>query len=431
LHAKLDPSLGPVGYLELLRTNSNFRYLWLGQVVSLLGDWFNLIASAALVATLTESGFAVGGLFMVRMLAPFVTSPIAGVVADRYSRKHILILTDIIRAVTVLGFLFVRDAGLVWLLYVLTAVQLGTSGFFFTTRNAILPDVVDERALGTANAITSATWSVMLAIGAALGGIIAGFVGIYPAFVIDAATFLVSAVFLFQIRLDSAPTGSRTKLTVGAAFGEYVDGLRYMARQFDILMISTHKAALMLFFGTTFQVVQVTIAEKVFVLGEGGSLGVGILFASIGIGTGISPLIARRFTGDRSEWLRRTILLGYALGAMGLLVAGLLANLQTVILGTLVVGLGNGLLWVFSTQLLLRLAPGPIRGRVFASEFALFSLASAAGAAIAGWGLDSSLGIRGVLWLMAALSVIPAGAWGLWLVLGRYVEQEPNPSAAE
>ena len=136
----------PTGYIQLLRENANFRMLWLGQIVSLFGDWFNLIASAALVATLTESGFAVGGLFVVRMLAPFLVSPIAGVVADRYSRKTVLLWTDILRGVTVFGFLLVRDASWVWLLYALTAIQLGISGFFFTARTAILPDLVDRAA---------------------------------------------------------------------------------------------------------------------------------------------------------------------------------------------------------------------------------------------------------------------------------------------
>ena len=97
----------PTGYCQLIRENANFRLLWLGQIASLLGDWFNLIASAALVATLTKSGFAVGGLFMVRMLAPFLVSPIAGVVADRYDRKIVLIWADLLRGVTVFGFLLV------------------------------------------------------------------------------------------------------------------------------------------------------------------------------------------------------------------------------------------------------------------------------------------------------------------------------------
>ncbi len=97
------------GYLSLVRENRNFRNLWYGQIVSLFGDWFNLIASASLVASLTGSGLAVGSLFVVRMLAPFFVSPLAGVAADRYNRKILLITTDLVRVVVVLGFLFVRD----------------------------------------------------------------------------------------------------------------------------------------------------------------------------------------------------------------------------------------------------------------------------------------------------------------------------------
>lgn len=163
-----------VGYVALVRGNRAFRQLWFGQIISLLGDWFNLIAAASLVAELTQSGLAVGGLFVVRMLAPFLMSPIAGVVADRYNRKRILVATDVSRAAVVLFFLLVREPGHVWLLYVLTAVQLGISGFFFPTRNAILPDLVSDRELGAANALSSATWSVMLALGAALGGLVSG-----------------------------------------------------------------------------------------------------------------------------------------------------------------------------------------------------------------------------------------------------------------
>ncbi|MCB0145981.1 MAG: MFS transporter, partial [Caldilineaceae bacterium] len=135
------------GYVELVRDNANFRYIWLGEIVSLLGDWFNLIASATLIARLTGSGAAVGGLFVLRMVAPFLVSLLAGVVADRYNRKQILIWSDLLRGVVVLGFFFVREANDVWLLYVLTALQLGIGGLFFPARNAILPDLVREEEL--------------------------------------------------------------------------------------------------------------------------------------------------------------------------------------------------------------------------------------------------------------------------------------------
>ena len=137
-----------VGYVTLVRQNKEFRLLWVGQIVSLLGDWFDLIASASLIALLTQSGAAIGGLFVVRMLAPFVISPIAGVAADRYNRKRLLIVADLTRGLTVLGFLLVRNPGDVWLVYTLTALQMGMSGFFFPTRNAILPDITTRDELG-------------------------------------------------------------------------------------------------------------------------------------------------------------------------------------------------------------------------------------------------------------------------------------------
>ncbi|MYF55384.1 MFS transporter, partial [Candidatus Poribacteria bacterium] len=111
-----------VGYFELLQHNSNFRWLWSGQVVSLLGDWFNIIASAILIRKLTDSGLALGVLFTIRMLAPFLISPLAGICADRFNRKYLLIITDIIRGILIIGYLFVQDENDIWLLYLLTAL---------------------------------------------------------------------------------------------------------------------------------------------------------------------------------------------------------------------------------------------------------------------------------------------------------------------
>lgn len=412
-------SPAPVGYTTLIRNNRGFRYLWFGQIVSLLGDWFNLIASASLVAALTQSGLAVGGLFVVRMLAPFVVSAPAGVATDRYNRKRLLILADLGRAVTVLGFLFVREPQHVWLLYGLTAVQLGISGLFFPARNAILPDIVTRRELGAANALSSATWSVMLALGAALGGIVAGEWGIYQAFVIDALTFVASALLIAQIAYDLPPTAEDADDSLAGAFGEYLDGLRYLVNERDILGIALHKAAMALIVSGAFQVVQVALAEQVFVIGEGGSTSLGLMYAVAGIGTGAGPVLIRRFTGDRERPLRIALLFSYGTAAVGLVAIAPLLSFGLVLLGSLTRGVGTGTNWVFSTQLLLQLLPDRVRGRVFATEFALFSLMNAAGAAAGGWLLDSTdIGLNGLLWWIAALALIPAALWAVWLLVG-------------
>ena len=277
-------------YWRLVRDNANFRNLWFGQIVSLLGDWFNLIASATLIAVLTGSGAAVGGLFVVRMIAPFVVSPFAGVLADRMNRKHLLIATDLVRGVVVLGFFLVREPGDVWLLYALTAVQLGISGFFFPTRNALLPDLVDRADLGAANALSSATWSVMLALGTALGGFVAGGFGVAVAFAVDALTFFVSALILVRI-VYTPPARVADQDQKAREFenplGQYIQGLRYLRGHRDVMVYAVQKALVSLLVWGSFQVLQVTIAEQVFVIGEGGGIGLGFIFAVSGIGTGL------------------------------------------------------------------------------------------------------------------------------------------------
>ena len=397
-----------VGYLELMRQNPNFRWLWGGQVVSLLGDWFNLIASAILIAELTGSGLAVGILFTIRMLAPFVIAPIAGICADRYNRKHLLIITDLVRAVVVLGFLFVQDANDIWLLYTLTVLLFGVSGFFSPARSAILPDITSPQELGTANTLGAATWSVMLAVGAAIGGLTTGLFGSQTAFVIDGFTFAVSAGLLLKIRLPGPSSGTsetlgRAKLTV----------LRYMLQHPDILFIAMHKAAISLLMSTGVQVVLVEIAKNYFVIGVGGAFSLGMMYCMNGVGSGVGPIFARHWTGDRDKPLRTSISIGYVIGAIGIAIMAPVSNFGTVLFGGFVRSIGGGITWVFSTQLLLQRAPNEIRGRIFGTEFAFFTLMGGASSLIIGALLDR-FQIQMILWGMAALNIIPALLWWLW-----------------
>ncbi len=411
----------PVGYLELVRRNINFRNLWTGQIVSLLGDWFNLIASAALISQLTGSGLAVGGLFVVRMLAPFLVSPLAGVVADRFDRRRVLILTDLSRAGVVLGFLLVRQPEQVWLLYALTAAQLGISGLFYPARNAILPDVVSEGELGAANALSGITWSVMLAFGAALGGLASGVWGIYPSFLLNSFSFLVSAFFVSRVRtaapeIELTPVGN----PVRGAVEQYVEGLRYLQGRLDVLAIASQKGIIGLLVNGGFQVAMVVMAERVFVIGEGGSTSLGLMYAVLGIGTGLGPVIARRLTRDRVERLRTALMLSFFVTAAGLALVAPTLSFALVLAGSLVRGLGSGVNWVLSTQVLLLIVPGKVRGRVFSVEFAIFTLCTAISSAGAGWLLDkTSINVQSLLVILAVLTVLPGLVWAAGLGLSR------------
>ena len=404
------------GYGELLRTNRAFRLLWFAQIASLFGDWFNTIASASLLAQLTGAGAALGALFAIRMLGAFVSSPLAGVLGDRFNRKRILIVTDLLRAAVVLGFLLVRTPGQVWLLFVLTAVQVGISGVFYPVRVAILPEVATRRMLGAANALTSVTWSTLMTVGAAAGGLFAGLFGIQAAFVVDAATYALSAVLLVRMpytppKRSAAPDGqpARVASAVRAGVSAYADGLRYLWRQQRVLAVALQKGFLLFFF-SGFQVASVAIAGTAIAVGQGDGIALGLLFAAGGVGSGLSPVVARWLVGDDHRAMRLTMLAGYAAMIAALALAAPLASFALVLVGSTLRGVGGGLVWVFSTQLLLETVPEELRGRVIATEHAALTLLGAAGSAGVGAALEWA-SIPAALWAMAALVVAPTLHW--------------------
>src|SRR5713101_5146821 len=206
-----------IGYAELLRGNRSFRLLWLGQVVSQLGDWFDTIAVYTIALRLTGSSRSVALIMVARFLPSVVMGPLSGVVADRFSRRSIMITSDLIRAIVVLGFLFVRRPDQMWLIYVLTVIQLAFSTFFEPAKTAAIPSIVSDRELLAANAISSVTWSAMLTLGAAIGGFVAGWFGTDAAFVLDSLSFVASALLIASVRFPKHPVRKKAKLTVGKA----------------------------------------------------------------------------------------------------------------------------------------------------------------------------------------------------------------------
>jgi MFS family permease len=167
-----DSTETPIGYVELVRTNRNFRRLWIGNVVSLLGDWFNTLAIYALVAELTGSPMALGAVFIAKMLPWALASPIAGVLVDRFDRRRLMIASDLLRAVIVLGFLAVKPIGRVEVIFILAALQVVVGAVFEPARGAAIPAITKHNELLTANALSSITWSIMLTAGAAAGGLV-------------------------------------------------------------------------------------------------------------------------------------------------------------------------------------------------------------------------------------------------------------------
>ena len=204
-----------------------------------------------------------------------------------------------------------------------------------------------------------------------------------------------------------------------AGIRQYIDGLAYLRRHIDTFAITLNKGILGLMVIGLYQVAQVTISERYFPIGEGGSITLGLIYVMSGIGSGIGPILGRNWARDRDRQLRLMIALGYVCAIAGFLINATLASLPIILFGGFLRGIGGGLVWVLSTQLLLQIVPNEIRGRVFSTEFAMYTLFAAVSSGLSGALIDSSLGVTGILLLGSALLVIPTALWCLWIVIGK------------
>ncbi len=405
---------GPSGYLELIRTNKEFKQLWLGQVVSQMGDWFNTIALYTIILNLTGSGRDIGLMMVARFLPSFVFGPLSGVLADRFSRRSIMIVSDLLRALVVLGFLFVRRADQLWILYVLTIAQLALSTFFEPAKTAAIPSIVSDRELVTANALSSVTWSVMLTLGAAVGGIITGWFGTDAAFILDAFTYLLSAALIASIRLPNRPRRPKQKLTLSRMIGlsETIEGARYVKERPRVLALLLVKPAWGL--GGGIITLLAIFGEKIFPVGGSPATGIGVLFAARGIGTAVGPIVARRIAGEGDTRMQNSIGIAFLIGGLFYIAFGAATNFifALVVLG--IAHCGGSILWVFSTVMLQRGVEDDFRGRVFAAELALLTLTMALSNYATGEMLDRfGMSPRVIAIGMGVFFVVPGLVWFL------------------
>ena len=431
LTSKLPDPSRPAGYIELLRGNRSFRQLWLGQVVSQMGDWFDTIALYTIILQLSGSGRAVGLLLVARFLPSVIFGSLSGVVADRFSRRSIMIVSDLLRAVVVLGFLFVRRADQLWIVYFLTVLQLALSTFFEPAKTAVIPSIVSDRELLSANAISSVTWSAMLTLGAAIGGLVTGWFGTDVAFILDALTYLLSAALIASVRIPKRPPREKQRLTVSRALGitETIEGIRYVKRRPPVLALLMVKPAWGL--GGGILTLLAVFGEKIFPVGKSAATGIGVLFAARGIGTAVGPIVARRISGEGKNRMQASIGIAFVIAGVFYMIFGV-AN--SFVIALIVLGLahtGGSILWVFSTVLLQRGVEDNFRGRVFAAELALLTLTMAISNYATGELLDRfGMSARAVMVGIGAFFLIPGVAWFVtqrWWDKKQHVEERAIP----
>jgi MFS family permease len=394
-------------YWAFLQLRPYFRSLWLAQVISLTGDWFNTIASVIIVSRYSASGLAVGGLFIARALPPFLLGPVAGVVADRFDRRKVLVLSDVLRAGIVLCFLLVDGPEDLWLLYVLTVLQFSVSAFFEPARAALVPALVEHDELLRANTLSSITWSAMLTLGGAIGGLTASLFGVRVSLVVDAASFLASAALVLSL-----PGHFHTSAVHALESGwqNFVDGLKYVRKDLDVALVTLVKALGQV---GSFDIIAALYAAQVFRHGQEGATTLGLMFTAFGVGAVLGPLISNRFGNSSTIWLRRAILGGFVCMPLAWLIVGIAPALPVVLAGCVLRGIGGSINWTYSDVLLQLTVPNHLLGRVFAFDIAIFTLAVSISLWLTGFVTDTfHLHPRTIVLLLAAGSLVPLGVWG-------------------
>lgn len=383
---------------SLLR-NTRFLQLWIGQGISFVGDFVSTVALVVLIVQITGSATAVGGALVARLL-PTLASPLVGVLADRLDRRTILVASDLVRAVLVLGVVFTRD---VIVLYVLVFLMGLARTFFNPTVRAAFPGIVGSGDLTRANALVSGAFSVSITVGPALGGLLVATVGVNAAFFLDAVTYLVSAAFLSRIPLP------RPRQTVNEGFlGEMRAGFGYLARARVPLAIVVGSFLIILAINTTIPA-EIFLAKGTF---DAGDAGYGLLVSLWGGGTVLgSALMA--VLGDRFR-LMPFYFLSVFVGGMALVGTGL-APVFALALGALVVeGVCTGIDNVSTDTILQNRVPDAFRGRVFSVRFLMYSAGEAL-AYFAGGLIVDAYGPR-LTYLFAGIAAVAAGLIVLLLV---------------
>ena len=372
--------------ISLLRQR-NFSLLWFGGLVSYAGNWMLFIALPIYVYQLTGSAVAIGTAFIIGTLPRLLFGTVAGVFADRWDRRNTIIAANLLMGVGLLPLALVRSVDTLWIVYAVSLFNATVSTVVGPAENALLPTLVSEEDLVTANSLNALNDSLARLVGPPLGGAIAGLLGLMGVAVADASTFFFAAGMVALIRVDARPRkevgeeDARVQGAWGRFWSDWLNGLRVVKhdRQLAIIFVFTGIAQV----GEGVLGVMIAVfVSKVF---GGGPEELGLLFGSQAIG----GMIGSMFVGNVARRVAPARLLGLSavlFGVIDLLIVNyptfypsiLPAYVLIALVGVPAVGL------ITSMYTLLQVgSPDEYRGRVFGAWGTTATLASLVGMVLA------------------------------------------------
>ena len=408
--------------LKLLRQR-NFFLLWVGQFISVIGDWVLFIALPFYTYSLTGSVLATGAMFIVSTLPRLVLGSVAGVFVDRWDRKRTMIMADLLRVVLILMLLVVRSRDWLWLIYVSSFLESVVSQFFNPAKSAIIPLLVSEKDLLPANSLNGLSDALTRLLGSALGGLLMGWLGLSSVVMLDAGSFLFSALMITLIvmpaRLAMQPAETHASVKGGflEVWREWVAGLRLIKRDHLLLM-------LFIVLGVAFlgdSMITVLIVPLVKTLMGGGAQMLGWLMVAQGIGGLVGGLLMGQFGKNFSS--RRISAIGLVITGIVIFVIISIPHSELVFPFMSIAGLA-ATIWIVSSETLLQLGTSnQFRGRIFGTLGTTSAMASLVGMLFAGT-LADMIGLVPILCISGGLYVL-SGVLA-WVMLPKTLRFQPT-----
>lgn len=441
-------------YRQLLEGNADFRRLWTGQVISEIGDWLNNIAVLALTIELAgrgREGLAIAVYAIARHLPLFLFGPLAGVVVDRADRRRVMIAADLLRSVLALGFIIAAARGALPLIYLVGASLFSVSAFFNAAKRASIPNITrtaDE--LLSANALSASTTAATIAVGSALGGIVATFVGRNTVFILNSLTFLASAEMIRRIRAHTRRSRSsssvvvtadasstvRSRTSAGAMFRraalDFREGLRYVRGHGVLGAIFIVAAgwglgngvarALYSIFGA-----QLGVKTAGALVERPTDFGISVLFVAMGLGGTLGAPIAKRFNSAAGRHLGSRMGRSMIFDGCGLALFSLMPTLWGAALVLIAREVNFAIWWTAQQTIIMAQTDDRFSGRVFASYETLTTLMMVGSMLASGAAADT----YGIAPVAASGGIVIACSGLLWFWLRHRRAGRPSSMGVE
>ncbi|MCE7948964.1 MAG: MFS transporter [Chloroflexi bacterium CFX4] len=391
---------------ELLR-NRNFVPLWIGQLVSYLGDQFMLIAVLAVINQLTGGGNVYIVLLAVSLAAPQILfGLIGGVLVDKLDRKWTMIITDVVRAIAMFSMLLVAgDPARIWVFYP-AIFAIGTSQMlFYPARASAMPALVSKRNLGAANALLEAGFVVALIFGSGAAGLLVERLGEDFAFTFNGFAFLFSALMILIIRVP--PRQIHQTKGEGSSYRQVLrelrEGLVYLWQTRSMRYIMGLSVIVAAGLGAVIALVLEYLTNELKV----GAQGFGIVIGILGVGIVIGGILIQRL----SKFLPTNRLVALAIFLQGVAVGAFVFHppFGTVLFLTALIGFSLIVARAVLSTLTQAIPPEEYRGRVQSAYNLIFSAP-----------LTLAIGVATLLVSISSRELV-MGGFGLGLMLTAYL----------